>query len=131
MGAWDVGSFDNDSACDWVYKLETATDLGVIEQAIAAVFAEQYIDSDIGSEAVAAIDVLSRLNGDYLVKNSYTEKIDSWVEKNPQVLSAELIQKALKVLELILSENSELAELWEGNEEWIGNIEKLKIHLLK
>lgn len=132
MGAWGLGNFDNDMAGDWAYGLEGCNDLSVIETAINAVFEDDYIDSDIGCEALAAIDVLARLKGKFSVKNSYTEEVDAWVASVNVEPSGELIEKALKVLELVVGESSELAELWGESEEfddWKAGVESLGAHL--
>lgn len=118
MGAWGIGNFDNDTACDWAYELEESSDLSVLTKTIDKVFAEQYVDADVGSEALAAIDTLTRLIGNGGVKNSYTEAVDNWVEKNKITPPPELLEKAREALKLILGEDSELQELWEETEEY-------------
>ena len=129
MGAWGVGNFDNDTACDWAYELEECTDLSVIENSINAALNESYIDSDIGSEALAAIDTLARLKGNSGVKNSYTEAVDSWVASRKIDVPNELIEKSKKVLSLIITDSSELHELWaesEDSENWKEEIRLLE-----
>jgi hypothetical protein len=126
MGAWGTGSFDNDSAADWTYALEESSDLSVIESAINAVFEDDYIDSDIGSEALAAIDTLARVKGHFGKKDSYTESVDKWVSKNSIEPSKELIEKAVKAAKAILGEESELNELWGETEDldaWKSEVE--------
>lgn len=123
MGVWGSGNFDNDTACDWAYELEGCNDLSVIYRTIEAVFEEDYIDADVGSEALAAIDTIARLKGNPGIKNSHTENVDKWIEKNSVEPPKDLIEKANKAIDLIESENSELFELWsEGDgsllEEW-------------
>ena len=132
MGAWGLGNFDNDMAADWSYGLEGCKDLSVITSAIDAVFEDGYIDSAVGCEALAAIDVLARLNGKFSVKDSYTETVDAWVASVDVKPSGELLEKALKVLELIVGESSELAELWDESDEfddWKLVVESLSLSL--
>jgi Domain of unknown function (DUF4259) len=129
MGAWGHGIFDNDAAGDWVGGLEESSDLSVISRAIHAVFDEEYIESDTASEALAAIDTLARLKGQYGIRNEDTEEVDSWVENNPIDPPKELIDKSNKALELISSDSSELYELWAATdeiEEWKSEVESLK-----
>ena len=129
MGAWGVGNFDNDIACDWAYDLEECPDLSVIEKAVNAVFDEEYIDADVGCEALAAIDTLARLKGNSGVKNSYTEGIDNWVSSNKIDAPNELIEKSKKALSLVTSDSSELYELWEESEEfdnWKAEVKSLE-----
>ena len=65
MGAWSHEPFGNDTACDWAYELDDATDLSIIESAIDAVLDEEldYIDASDAEEAIAAIEVLAKLLG--------------------------------------------------------------------
>ena len=118
MGAWGFGHFENDTACDWVYDLEQSNDMSAISEAIEAVFEDEYIDSDVGCQALAAIDTVARLLGQSGVKSSYTESVDDWVENYAFVPSKDLIEKSRNALDLVLGESSELLELWADTEEF-------------
>jgi hypothetical protein len=127
MGTWSHESFGNDTACDWAYELEGITDLSVIESTIDRVLEseDEYLEAPDAEEAIAAIEVIAKLLGNGTQSDSYTERADAWVKENNLRPSAELIQKAKNALSKILSENSELAELWEESEEWKSEISKL------
>ena len=132
MGAWDVGNFDNDTACDWTYELENCTDLSVIKKALDAVFEDEYIDADVASEALAAIDTIARLKGSYGVQNAYTETVDEWVKKNQLDVPGDMLSQSLKALEAITSEVSELYELWDESGSmaaWEQEVSDLKSRL--
>lgn len=120
MGAWSHEPFGNDTACDWAYELDDATDLSIIESAIDAVLDEEldYIDASDAEEAIAAIEVLAKLLGQGTQTDSYTERADEWVQQVKLLPHPELIQKAKTAIEVILSEKSELVELWGDNEDW-------------
>ncbi len=123
-----TGNFDNDTACDWSYVLEESTDLSVIEKSLNAIFEDEYIDSDNGCEALAAIETIARLKGMSGIKNSYTETVDNWVASNQLEVLKELINKAQKAIQLILSESSELYELWAESDEvdsWKNEVKSL------
>ena len=130
MGAWGSGHIENDTAGDWVWELEKATDLSVIESAVNAVFEDDYVDSDIASEALAAIEAIARLRGNWGERDSYTESMDKWVDahKNLEVPAA-LIQNAKNAIDKIIGEKSELDELWSESEkydQWKKGVEALK-----
>jgi hypothetical protein len=127
MGTWSHESFGNDTACDWAYELEGITDLSVIESTIDRVLEseDEYLEAPDAEEAIAAIEVIAKLLGNGTQSDSYTERADAWVKENNLRPSAELIQKARNAISKILSENSELAELWEESEEWKPEISKL------
>lgn len=120
MGAWDATSFGNDTANDWAYDLEECDDLSHIEATLQQVLepGDEYLDADVASEAVAAAEVLAWLRGKPSTVNGYTEKIAEWVTAHPIKPSAATIQQALSALDRIQGDESELAELWEGDEDW-------------
>lgn len=130
MGAWGSGNFENDTACDWVYGLEEAKDLNPIWKAIEAVFAEEYIDADVGSEALAAIETVARLKGKWGVRDSYTETVDRWVESHRDIKVPEnLSARCVEAINLLLGDDSELNELWaesDSSEEWKRNVVDLR-----
>ena len=132
MGAWGTGNFDNDTACDWAYELEESTDLSVVERSLNEVQSEDYVDADVGCEAIAAAEVVARLRGKFGTRDSYTETVDKWVESHKIDPPAELVAKATVALQKIVSEGSELLELWEesGNaSEWLAEINALQDRL--
>lgn len=116
MGAWGELAFDNDTANDWAYGLEDVDDLSLVEAALAAVeeTGPAYLDADLGSEALAACEVLARLRGRHGYRNAYTEKVDAWAAAHAAlVVSPALVTRAAAVLDRVLADPSELCELWE------------------
>ena len=136
MGAWDFDPFGNDTACDWKYTLEETEDLSLIESTIQKIHdgGTEYLDASDAEEAIAAADTLARLKGHFYVQNAYTESLDEWVSNHKIVPPQQLIDSALKALERIQSDPSELLELWQESEDfdaWNQHIEDLKIRLKK
>jgi hypothetical protein len=135
MGAWGVGIFDNDDACDWKYGLEKTSDLRVVEAAIAAVNVGEdgYVEAPSASEALAACEVIARLKGNWGARNSYTETLDKWVEAHPMTPGPQLVASAMRVIDRILAANSELLELWKDSEEyedWLKAVQDLRQRVL-
>ncbi|MCL5247588.1 DUF4259 domain-containing protein [Cellulophaga sp. 20_2_10] len=54
MGAWAIGNFENDSAGDWLYEFEENPTIEFLIKTLDTVFKEEYLDSDIASEAPLA-----------------------------------------------------------------------------
>ncbi len=136
MGTWGVLAFDNDTADDWAYDLEDVDDLALVKSALGEVLeaGEDYLDSDLACDALAACEVLARLRGQTGYTNSYTEKVDRWVEahKDRVLPSEELLSLASAAIDRILGEDSELRELWDegaGGEEWRAAVENLRQRL--
>lgn len=131
MGTWAVDSFGNDDACDWSYELEKVNDLSLIEDTLNTVLAsgEEGVEASAATEAIAAIEVLARLQGNWGDRSAYSEIADNWVETHKLQPSSTLVQKAHLVIEQIIAENSELKELWQESEEytaWLASITELK-----
>jgi hypothetical protein len=81
MGTWGVRAFENDTACDWAYGLEGTEDLTHVEAALDQVLAagEEYLDADVACDALAACEVLARLQGRPGYTSAHTEAVDQWV----------------------------------------------------
>ena len=128
MGAWSHEPFGNDAAGDWAYDLLETKDLSLIESTLNKAIEEskEYLEAPDGEEAIAAVEVLAKIKGKGTQSDSYTEELDAWVAKHNHKPSDDLYAKAKQVLELVCAEKSELAELWEGQNEWKVSINKLK-----
>lgn len=130
MGARDVDTFDNDTACDWAYDLEGTADLSYVRDAIGAVLevGNEYLDSDEACMALAACEVLARLKGHWGKRDSYTETVDKWVQAHPQTPPADLIDAAVSAIDRIRTQPSELLELWEEGAaaDWHASVDDLR-----
>ena len=131
MGTWSHESFGNDTANDWAYELEDATDFVVIEAALQVALDEgdEYLDADLAMEAIAAVEVIAKRLGKGTQSDVYTEKVDQWLETISEQPSDGLLSLAKRVLERIVADDSELKELWLESDEyelWLGNIQQLK-----
>ncbi|MDQ6883664.1 MAG: DUF4259 domain-containing protein [Candidatus Dormibacteraeota bacterium] len=135
MGTWGVRAFDNDGANDWAYDLEKTRDLSLVESAIAEVerAGAEYLQGDDADNALAACEVLARLNGRPGYTDAYTEKVDKWVKAHPLKPSPDLIKRANASIDRILGEQSELRELWEESDsadEWRAAMADLRSRVL-
>ena len=114
MGAWGIGPFENDTALDWAG--ETDADLPAIEHAINEVLEtkpNEYLDSDVGIIGIAACQSL------VYYKNKKPGFISKWLGKNkPVPIEEALITNAIKAIDRIQSNNSELYELWQESDEF-------------
>lgn len=135
MGAWDVGSFDNDTAVDWSYGLERTDDLSWVERALDEALAfgpSDSVSTEVGECAVAAADVVARLRGGGGESNGYTQTVDDWVSAHPLRPPAELLGKALAVIRRVSTSPSDLLELWEESgdgEGWQDALQDLRARL--
>lgn len=127
MGAWSHEPFGNDIACDWLYELEETTGLSMVVSTIEdAELSAEDLDATEAQEAIAAIEVVAKILGKSTQNDAYTESLDLWISKINEKPDELLIKNAITVLDGVVSENSGLADLWEGQEEWLMSIKKLK-----
>ncbi len=119
MGAWSHEPFGNDTANDWADGLAGCTDASYIEATLDRVLnvGEQYLDASEAEEAVAAIEVLAKVLGRGTQTDSYTRKVDAWVNANKPALTPVIRMKAKQAIQRIVSNSSELRELWEESDE--------------
>jgi hypothetical protein len=134
MGAWGVLAFDNDTANDWAYELEGADDLTLVESALDEVAAAGncYLDADLACNALAACEILARLQGRPGYTNAYTETVDTWVATHRITPPTELLARASAILDTVLGEGSELRELWDETDgaDWRASVEDLRQRLI-
>lgn len=131
MGAWSHESFGNDDACDWAAQLEEYDDLSLVEATLDAVLdvGDEYLEAPEASQAIAAAEVVARLQGDAGTRDAYSEAVDAWVERITLLPSAELAAKARRALDRVLAGPSELMELWDESGEadvWQAAVRELK-----
>ena len=134
MGTWSVDPFGNDDAVDWIYDLEKTEDLTFIAETIQKVldFGSEYLEAPEAVEAIAAADTIARLKGNFYIKNAYTESLDDWIESHKLTPSQPLVESAILAMDRILTDPSELRELWQDSEDfddWAREMEALKTRL--
>jgi hypothetical protein len=132
MGAWGDGPFDNDDAADWSAEFEGVSaeaGLSLIDDALPAahVPADDYLESDADSRAVATAELLTFVLGRPGAATAYNETPLRWIESTQPQASSSAVDRALAALTRVSSVNSELAELWdEAGREWRASIAELR-----
>lgn len=130
MGTWDVGPFDNDTAADFSGDLDEAPEgerEGIIRDALLrAIGTHDHLDQDIAVEAVAAAAlVAAQCPGGEPVTTAYGPDLPV-----PR-LSTELRGLAARALNRVVTEPSELMELWgetdrDGRGPWRAGIVRIR-----
>lgn len=134
MGTWGIGPFENDSANDWAYSLDEATDLSVVESALDEVIASacDCLEVDAAASGLAACEVLACLIGRGTEPDAYSEKVHTWVSGVALKADAAVLAKAKSAIDRILGAESELRELWEESEDadtWLSSVQDLRSRL--
>ncbi len=130
MGTWGAKSFENDDASNWIYELESATDLSLVQAALrAATGQEVYLEAPEAAVAVAAAEVVAALKG--APGEDLPDEVRDWARGHASLYSADLARQAVQALERVTTA-SELRELWEeGTDpaEWREVIRQLRSRL--
>lgn len=143
MGCWSYQLLCDDVSLDVLEELtdseELAVDLeGYLDEAIMA--EDEYLEYEVCQYALTAAAIVdAALNGiDWALlteggkeQSEFAEIIASAAEQGV----GDLQEKAGKVIDLAIKEDSELRELWEENEEyyqsWLDNLKEIKGRLIK
>lgn len=136
MGTWAVDAFGNDYAQDWAEDLHETSNLDAVEDTLNTVLdSGDYLEAPFAAEALAAIEVLARLQGKGGPRSEDSASVDEWVEARKAKTvkpRADLAAKAAQAIERILAPDSELRQLWEESEhyaDWRASVEDLRARL--
>lgn len=135
MGAWGHEPFANDDAADFVGDLEATHDLHWVAETIDVLLEESddYVPMDLAAAALAACEVVARMKGNWGRRDAASERVDRWVEAHPQKVPSRLVKRAVKAIDRILDDDSELRELWyEGaaGDAWKESVADLRRRVL-
>jgi hypothetical protein len=122
VGAWGFGIFENDTACDFASIVAEGGGIPTLTHALDRVLSSKgdYLESSDAAEGLAAAEIIARLIGQPGKETAYTASIDAWVTSAQITTSDELVEKAKLSIVRILSEPSELLELWTDSDDFDG-----------
>lgn len=118
MGSWGYEIFCSDEALDALEELLSSDD---IEQTLEEMLdlGEDYIDLDAGSRALAAaaiIDgVINEPDYDLIAEGEPLEEVDKVISMLDPDETELLAEAAVDAIEAVLSDESELYDLWREN----------------
>lgn len=129
-GAWDVGSFENDSALDWAYELESARSVNFLSQTFNSIRNAQQLDVDACSAALAAAEVVASIHRGSLTH--LPDEVMVWAKKHATDVTQALKNNAAETVSKCAdSKVSEIAQLWEESSpsDWSAYISELQSRL--
>lgn len=128
MGTWAEGSFESDQALDWLdelYKNPQEEFLrSTLEQVIRKPKNERSTREEVN--AVAAADIVACWLGHAPPEPKRSELV-TWARQNLK-LAPEMVALAKGVVRTIKTD-SQLKELWEGEQKWCGAMDNLEERL--
>lgn len=152
MGAWDAGSFQNDTALDWAGSLSESGDIAAVRRAFIRVAEERrserpsvigqllgrrpvepYLEADVACEGLAAAEIVAFWLGH--PDQHFPDYLREWAVRHSDSFSPEFIALARQAVSTIKTK-SELKDLWEEGDgivapKWHAAIADLERRLQK
>ena len=132
MGAWEITNFGNDIALDWIFDFEEDPTISLLEETIDSVFEDDSLDSDIASEALAAIEIVAAAQGRPST-DFPTDVTADQLTAIAQTITPEFMDDCRKALDRIMDrEDNELYESWDEaghTEDWLNIQQDLRTRL--
>lgn len=117
MGAWNYTVFDDDTAYDALADLRASSEIiADMEKYFDAVIGAEYVDYDEGHYALVSAAIIDSVINETPYRCD-DEDYSKWIETLKSFDFTPLKQKAIAAIDAVISDNSELKELWEENEE--------------
>ncbi|WP_379653767.1 DUF4259 domain-containing protein [Pseudoxanthomonas sp. UC19_8] len=133
MGAWGLGSFENDEAADLVLDALERNDLSVLQDALEAVLTTSgEIEASDACRAIAATEMLAAILGEPAEAAQEQDGVMDWVARVDQFPDERLVAKGRLALQKILGPDSELCDLWRESgdlEAWMAEVVKIESRL--
>lgn len=134
MDAWDTTIHGNDTARDWMTELYESEGWTLIDEVFDAVLetGDEVLDSAVGEEALAAVDVVAWINGQPGRQDDATDGLMDWIEEHELEADDEHLERAQKVTDRVLQTPSELRDHWEEEgdiEAWEKSVNELRSRL--
>lgn len=128
MGTWDVGIWDNDDATEWVNELSGSRGLDVLRKSLRpAEVSGYYLEAPEGVRVLCAADTL--LAALHLSGSSVPEEISNWAHAHAGLDFRSLVPEAMLKARRVMSDHSELRELWQEHTElfptWLARVEAI------
>lgn len=149
MGTWGAGSFENDSASNWLANLRESGDASLIRAALSRVVEHggtkqssaaaierlfgrrrrtDWLTANVASQALAAAEVVAAWHG--RPSANLPKNLIIWLQHHISSFEADLVLLAQKAVDIIKT-NSELKDLWEEGDaaKWKNAVEDLEQRL--
>jgi len=121
MDAWSSGPFDNDTSSDFADAVGSRDDLAAVEAALDKALAagsDTPLDVAAGAIAVAAAEILTLLAERPSDETEYPDEIEEWAAESEHEPSDALLAKAIRALDRVITQPSELLDLWSQSEDF-------------
>jgi hypothetical protein len=132
-GSWGTGSFDNDDAADFVVDVVAQGSTQPLRAALLqAASGKGYLEAPDAAAALAAAEMVAAARGKPTSAAKGNSDVTGWVGRTHPTVDPALVADALRAVDRILGEDSELRELWSESEQydaWRAGVAELRAHL--
>ena len=129
MGAWGIGSFENDDAGDFLADATESGDLSLLLEVFDNVLTStEYVEAPDACQAIVAAEIIAAALGRPTLAAQGEEDLTRWLARIRPTIDADVAARARDALARILASNSELRELWEETDdfsEWQASVAEL------
>ena len=118
MGTWGIGSFENDTASDWLFDF-AENDFRLIDRTLAAIASQQEgepIDADEACEVLAAAECVAAAAG-YPIEN-LPDEVTQWLADHQPIQVRQAYVRMARTAVAHVRAHSELKELWQETDEY-------------
>lgn len=136
MSAWGTGSFENDSALDWMDKLEDYRNIDLIKSTLVqaidndlVIYGDGFVDTAAVDTAIAAAEVVAALKDH--PSEFLPTPIKEWIRNHNIYIDDNILELAIRVIKRA-SNTYELRDLWADpteHNEWKRVVEDLRLRL--
>lgn len=131
MGAWGYGVFDDDTAYDALEDLKASSGIAAdLERYFDEAIQAEYVGYEEGQYALVSAAVIDSVINDIPYRCDEKEYFE-WTKTLKNLDFTSLRQKAIKAIDAVISDNSELKELWEENKQLYNSWREDKIAIQK
>ena len=132
MASWGAGSFENDTAMNWLSALTRDNAVDPVVEALEAVVDDTgIVDERSGCEALAAAELVAALNPQEAAV--LPDEVHRWLKRQKLKPTGQLVRLAKTAVIQVGAENSELRQHWQmairGGREWGRILDDLVIRL--
>lgn len=130
MGVWGNGAFENDAANDWSSDLVEQEDLSFVTETLSSAqdVDDDELDVEVGFAALAACEVIARLQGRAGRRGATGDPVDQWVRAHPLRPSPAIVQLATSVLDRVTT-SGDLADTYRKDAAWVAQVHDLRRRL--
>lgn len=131
MGAWGYGVFDDDTAYDALEDLKASSEIiADLERYFDEVIQAEYVGYDEGQYALVSAAVIDSIVNDIPYRCDEEDYFE-WTRTLKNLDLTPLKQKAIKAINAVISDGSELKDLWGENKQLYNLWREDKIALQK